>query len=748
MASLTDADVLAEKGGKVDAGSASAPNPRDEANAKLAEELAGASGAEDPLLDCLVFLTAHFGNPKSPEVLKAGLPHGGEAISASMFVRAAGRVGLNARVVQRRLGSINKLVLPAVLILKDARACILSEIIDKRRVRIVLPEAGGGGQDLDLRDLAEDYTGYAIYVRPVTRVEPDGMRSDTPKPSAWFWGTIGSNWWAYVQVIFAASLINIFALATPLFIMTVYDRVVPNNAVETLWVLATGVVIVFLFDFILKGLRGYFIDAAGKRADVLLASRIFEQVMDMRMAARPGSAGAFANNLREFETLRDFFTSATLAAVVDLPFVAFFVAIIWLIGGPIAQIHLVAIPAVLIVGLALQIPLNRAVMKHMREAEEKHGVLVESLNGLETLKAMGAEGRMRRRWEDYVGLTASSAMQTRVLSQGGINFAQFVAQVTSVAVVVFGVFLIKEGTMTVGALIACVMLSARALAPVVQVAQLLTRFHRSKSALNSLNQIMKSPVERPGDTKFLHRPELSGKVAFKEVQFSYPGQPIAALAGVSFEINAGERVGIIGRVGSGKTTVAKLVLGLFDPTDGAVLLDGTDIRQIDPVDLRRSIGYVPQDVFLFRGSVRENITMAAPHSDDAAVLRAARLAGVDDFVSQHPSGYDMMIGERGEGLSGGQRQSVAIARALLQDPTLIMLDESTSSMDTRGEAAFKARLGEILPGRTLILITHRASLLSIVDRLIVLDRGRVVADGPRQEVIDALAGGKLQATKR
>lgn len=748
MASLTDADMLAEQRVKVGDETAPEGDTQSGMDAALAEELASASGVEDPLLDCLVHLTTHYGNPKSPEVLKAGLPHSGEALSATMFVRAAGRVGLSARVVQRRLNSINNLVLPAVLILKGGRACILSQFIDKRRVRIVLPESGGGSQDLELRDLAEDYTGYAIYVRPVTRVEPEGMRSDTPRPSAWFWGTIASNWWAYTQVIFAASLINIFALATPLFIMTVYDRVVPNNAVETLWVLATGVVIVFMFDFVLKGLRGYFIDAAGKRADVLLASRIFEQVMDMKMAARPGSAGAFANNLREFETLRDFFTSATLAAVVDLPFVVFFVLIIWLIGGPVAQIHLVAIPAVLLVGLALQVPLNRAVTKHMREAEEKHGVLIESLNGLETLKSMGAEGRMRRRWEDYVGLTASSSMEARVLSQGGINFAQFVAQVTSVAVVVFGVFLIKEGEMTVGGLIACVMLSARALAPVVQVAQLLTRFHRSMTALRSLNKIMEAPIERPGGTKFLHRPDLTGQVAFKEVQFTYPGQPIAALAGVSFEIGAGERVGIIGRVGSGKTTVAKLVLGLFDPSDGAVLLDGTDIRQIDPVDLRRNIGYVPQDVFLFRGSVRENITMAAPQTDDGAVLRAAKLAGVDDFVSQHPSGYDMLIGERGEGLSGGQRQAVAIARALLQNPTLIMLDESTSSMDTRGEAAFKARLTEILPGRTLILITHRASLLSMVDRLIVLDRGRVVADGPRQQVIDALAGGKLQATKR
>jgi ATP-binding cassette subfamily C protein LapB len=425
--------------------------------------------------------------------------------------------------------------------------------------------------------------------------------------------------------------------------------------------------------------------------------------------------------------------------------VAFFILIIWAVGGEIAQIHMIAVPLVLAVGLALQIPLNRVVTAHMREAEEKHGILIESLNGLETLKALGAEGRMRQRWEDNVGLTATSSMRARVLSQGGVNFASLVAQGASVAVVVYGVYLIHEGNLTVGGLIAVVILTGRALAPLVQVAQLLTRFNRSMVALRSLNQIMKAPIERPVGTKFLHRPELKGAIAFKDVRFAYPGQDLEALRGLSFDVEVGERVGIIGRVGSGKSTVAKLILGLFEPTAGAVLVDGTDIRQIDPVDLRRNIGYVPQDVYLFRGSVRDNIAIAAPEADDASVLRVARLAGVDDFVSQHPLGYDMAIGERGEGLSGGQRQAVAIARALLQDPNMIILDESTSSMDTRGESAFRKRLTEVLTGRTLVLITHRASLLSMVDRLIVLDQGRVVADGPRQQVIDALAGGKLEA---
>ena len=744
MASDTEADAIARDTVETD----TTPPAVSDDELAAQSNLAAASAIDDPLLDCLVYLTEHFGNPRSTDVLKAGLPHSGEALSATLFVRAAERVGLKAKVMRRRLESINKFVLPAVLVLKNSSACILAERPSKGRAKIVLPESAGNVQEVDLADLAEDYTGYTIFVHPVARMEPDTYRRDTPKPSAWFWGTIASNWWAFVQVVLAASLINIFALATPLFIMTVSDRVVPNNALETLWVLATGVMIVFLFDFLLKSLRGYFIDAAGKRADVLLASRIFEQVMDMKMSARPGSAGAFANNLREFETLRDFFTSATLAAVVDLPFVVFFVAIIWLIAGDIIQIHMVAIPLVLAVGLGLQIPLNRVVKRHMRESEEKHGVLIESINGLETLKAMGAEGRMRRRWEDYVGLTAASSMTSRVLSQSGVNFASLVAQGTSVAVVVYGVYLIKSGDISVGALIACVMLSARALAPVVQIAQLLTRFHRSMSALRSLNAIMQAPVERPVGKMFLHRPDLTGALEFKDVHFTYPEQPIEALSGVSFAVNAGERIGIIGRVGSGKSTIAKLLLGLFEPTEGAVMVDSTDLRQIDPVDLRRGIGYVPQDVYLFRGSVRDNITLAAPHTNDSAVLRAAQLAGVNDFVGQHPLGFDMPIGERGEGLSGGQRQSVAIARALLQDPQLIILDESTSSMDTQGEAAFKARLTDVLEGRTLILITHRASLLSLVDRLVVLDRGRVVADGPREDVMKALAGGNVQASKR
>jgi ATP-binding cassette subfamily C protein LapB len=504
---------------------------------------------------------------------------------------------------------------------------------------------------------------------------------------------------------------------------------------------------VFGFDFVIRSLRAYFIDLAGKRADVILANRIFDQVLDMQLAARPASAGVFANTLREFETVRDFFTSATLATFIDLPFVALFILVLWFIGGSIALVPLVAVPLILGVGLILQFPLSHIVRKNFKETEQKHGVLVESISGLETIKSIGAESRMRGMWESFVGQSARSSQRARMVSQAGINFAMTVQQLTTIAVVVWGVFLVARGELTTGGLIACVILTGRGIAPIGQLAQLLTRLNQARTSLKALDGLMSAPVERPPNKTFLHRPSLLGEVVFTGVGFSYPGQDIQVLNDLSFSIKAGEHVGIIGRVGSGKSTIAKLMLGLFQVGAGAILVDGTDTRQIDPVDLRRAIGYVSQDVFLFRGSVRDNITAAAPHADDAQVLHAARLAGVDDFVSRHPLGYDLPVGERGEGLSGGQRQAIALARAILLNPNIVILDEPTSSMDTRTEEAFRSRFQNVLAHQTLVLITHRASLLNMVDRLIVLDAGRVVADGPRETVLEALAGGRV-TTKR
>jgi ATP-binding cassette subfamily C protein LapB len=711
--------------------------------AALARDLA--SHAEihtDPLLACLVFLTEHHQRPYSADVLKAGLPMTTSRLTPSLFVRAAARAGLRARIVKRPLKALTNVVLPAVLILKGDQACVLLEV-GPGGATVMLPESGGGVQTLDPDALGKTHAGYVIYARPEHDTGADSFASERSQGRGWFWGPLLESWSTYFQVALAAVMINVFALATPLFIMTVYDRVVPNDAIETLWVLAIGATIVFFFEFAVRSLRGYYIDVAGRRADVVMASRIFDRVLDIQMGARPASAGAFANTLREFETVRDFFTSATLATVVDLPFILLFVGVIWLIGGPIAIVPLVAVPLVLFVGIAIQIPMRFVVRDQQRHAEGKNSVLFETLGGLETIKSIGADARLRQKWNSFVDGAARLTVRVRFLSLMAINFTALVQQFAGAGVVVYGVLLISAGELTVGALIAAVILNGRAVGALAQVAQLLVRMNQARTSLAALDKVMKLPVERPADRNFLHRPRLDGGIEFKGVSFAYPNQPVAALDGVSFKIAPGERVGLIGRVGSGKSTIQKLILNLFQPSEGAVLIDGTDLRQIDPVDLRRNIGAVPQETFLFGGTVRENLTMGVPFANDEAVLRAAQISGVDEFVSRHPMGYDLAVGERGESLSGGQRQAIAVARSILNDPPILLLDEPTSSMDNTAENQLKQHLTSVLAGKTAILVTHRSSLLSMVDRLIVLEQGRVVADGPKQAVLEALAKGQV-----
>ena len=703
------------------------------------------SGVDDPLLASLVNLTELLERPASPQALLAGLPLPEDGrLTPELALRAATRAGLTARVARRSLSAIDEMALPAILLLADRGACVLVRREADGTAVVLLPESGRGAVRLPLGDIASRYVGWALFARPELGRETREHHMAREDAGHWFWSTILRQWPIYGEVALAAVLINLFALASPVFVMNVYDRVVPNNALETLWVLALGVLIVFGFDFLLKVLRGYFVDSAGRVADIKLAGRIFQQVLGIRMAARPASAGAFASQLREFETLRDFFTSATVTTLVDLPFVLFFVAIIWLIGGPVAYAPAAAIPLVIGVGLLIQVPLNRIVRRTFREGALKHGILVESITGLETVKSIGAEGRMQRAWERFVAATAMSANRSRLLSSITVNMAGLASNLVTVGVVVIGVYEIAAGNMTVGALIACSILSGRAMAPLGQVAQVLARFHQARAAYQTLDGMMRLPVERPATTRFVHRPHLRGDIEFRNVGFIYPGQKLAALSGVSFRIAAGERVAMIGRIGSGKSTIEKLVLGLYEPEQGAIMIDGTDLRQIDPADLRRNIGCVPQDIMLFTGSLRDNITMGAAEADDATMLRAAEIAGVEDFAAKHPMGYDRPVGERGQALSGGQRQAVAIARAMIGEPPILVLDEPTSAMDNAGEGGLKARLTSVLEGRTLLLVTHRASLLSLVDRLIVLDAGKVVADGPKDQVLKALAAGQIR----
>lgn len=561
-----------------------------------------------------------------------------------------------------------------------------------------------------------------------------GLRSDH-----WLWGPLLANKKIYIQVILAAALVNLLSLGTSLFTMTVYDRVIPNNAVESLIALTVGMAIALSADFVLRSLRGYFIDVAGQRVDTIVGSALFNRVLDVRISTRNIAPGAFAARVREFETLRDFFTSATLVAVVDLPFICLFLLVIWIIGGAAVAVPLIAVPVVFLVGLLIQPALRSLSDQSMDEAQDKHAVLVETVSGLETVKALGAGPVMAKRWRDAISGHARTNRKSRIFSQLAINVATSAQQMAQVGIVVVGVFLITSGAMSMGALIACVILCGRTLAPLSQIANVLSRINSARTAFAALEELMGTQTDTKQDVDYVRQSNLSGAISFKNVSFRYPGEADWVLRNVSFDIQPGEKVAILGKIGSGKSTLTRLILGLYGASDGQIMLDETDVRQIHPDDLRRNVGAVLQDVTLFSGTVRENILMRAPNASDEDLLQVAKAAGVHDFVGGRPNGYHLRLADRGEGLSGGQKQSIAIARAMVASPSVVVMDEPTSAMDINTENALTSRLQPLLDDKTVILITHRGTLLKLVDKIILMDKGKVVSAGPRDDVLKSMA---------
>lgn len=698
----------------------------------------------DPLLECLLIVARAHGAGLTRDAAMAGLPAEDGMLSPALFVRAAKRAGLAGKTVHGPLASLNAALFPVVLLLDERQACVLVGWSDDGRHGVVIyPELGESASEVPVEELEARYTGFALYARPRFRFDARTPEVGSVRRHHWFWGVIGENRALYRDVLVAAFAVNLFALGLPLFVMNVYDRVVPHNALETLWVLAAGLFVVLVADFVIRTLRGRFVDLASSRADVKLSAHIMERVLGMRMETRPASAGSFAANLRAFESVREFISSATVVAFVDLPFALVFVLVIGWIAPILIIPFVVGVVVLFMYALAVQGRMHELAETTYRAGAQRNASLIEGLVGIETLKTLSAEGVVQRKWEKSVALLARVGAQLRLLSATATNASAFVQQLVGVAIIIIGVYLAGEGAITTGGLIACYMLSSRAMGPIGQVAGLLVQYHTAATALESLNGLMKREIERPDETAFVSRGSFSGEIEFRGVDFTYPGQEVASLRNVSFSIKPGERVAILGRVGSGKTTLEKLILGLYRPTSGAVLVDGIDVRQLDPAELRRHIGYVQQDVMLFYGTLRENLTMGAPLADDAAVVRAAEIAGISEFVNTHPRGFDMLIGERGESLSGGQRQGVALARAVISDPSILLLDEPTASMDHSTEEDIKRRLGEFAHGRTLILVTHRTSLLDLVDRIIVLDSGKLMADGPRDQVVKALRQGRI-----
>jgi ATP-binding cassette, subfamily C, bacterial LapB len=698
----------------------------------------------DPLLECLLFLGNFHGCPSTSEALTAGLPLEHGLLSPSLFSRAARRSGFNSKLIHKPLAHINRAHLPLILLLEDEQACVLvgwSECAGKAKV--VYPDMNGSVTEVSREELESFYLGTAILVRPEFRFDDRAPALSKDNQGHWLWSALKENLPLYRDVLVAALFINLFAVAMPLFTMNVYDRVVPNHALETLWMLAAGVAVVLCFDLVLKTMRGYFLDLASKRIDIKLSGLIMERVLGLRMEVRPPSVGSFAANLRSFETIRDFITSATITAIIDLPFTVIFLLVLGWISPWLMLPLLAGVCVVLLYALTTRQKMEQLTETTYRASAMRNATLIESLVGLETVKVMTCEGMMQKRWERSASFLARVGVQLRLLATSNGHVTSLMQQLVTLGVVVTGVYLIAAGELTMGALIASSMLSGRAMAPLGQMAALLTQYHGAKTAYQSLNDLMRMPIERPAESRFLSRTHFKGKIEFRNLSFSYPDTETPVLKNVSFTVEPGEHVAILGRIGSGKSTLQRLVMGLYQPTEGAVLIDGVDSRQLDPAELRRQIGYVPQDVVLMYGSLRENIVMSHPQADDEAVVRAAEMANLSDFVNRHPQGFDMQVGERGEVLSGGQRKSVAIARAVISEPPMLLMDEPTGSMDHATEAWVIDQFKEYAKDRTTLLVTHRTSLLALVDRIIVVDGGQVVADGPREQVVQALRQGRI-----
>lgn len=615
---------------------------------------------------------------------------------------------------------------PAIGFLRSGEAVVIHAFDETGRVhlrRFTRDVEGCIEVQFPKTELADQIAPYFVLARKVHEAAKPKGKND------WFWGSLAQGRGLYGQVIVAAVLTNFLGLSTSLFIMVVYDRVVPNEAIESLIALTIGVLIALCFDFIIKTLRAQFVDRAGKKADARMSRLIFDKILSMKLDSRRQKSGAMATIVREFDTLREFFTSATLIAIVDLPFIFFFIWVISIIAGPLAIVPLIAVPLVIATGLGIQPFLARITEGSMQSNMSKQSVLVETLNGLETVQATGSGRLMRRRFEEASEAQSDLGLKSRMLSNFAINSAASIQQLAQIATIFFGVFLIQDGTITMGAMIAAVILGGRTLAPLSQLASAMSRANGAREAYRSLSTIM-NPKDGEVETvrARLSRPHLAGNVELKGVGYTFPGANSPILKDLSLKIPSGQKVAIIGRMGSGKSTLSRVISGLIEPSEGSVLIDGVDIRQIDKSDVRRNIGVMLQETWLFSGSVKENLQMGFYEYDDSHILNIARVSGVDDFVASHPQGYDMELRERGEGLSGGQRQSINLARALLHDPNLLILDEPTSSMDTATEKAVIGRLKEWAGDRTLIMVTHRNTLLELADRVLVMDQGTVVAD--------------------
>jgi ATP-binding cassette subfamily C protein LapB len=702
----------------------------------------------DPVLDCLTYLAREADRPSSPVLLRAGLALADDGtLPFHQIEPALEQVGMRAQPVTRRLRAWPSGKLPAILELSEDRAAVLLETRD----RDVLIYAPGVAEPVwvSLAELEPSYTGRAVIVETDPTRERENERPwDAAKKTHWFWSEVWKVRKEFWPVLLAALIVNLLAFAMPLFTMNVYDRVIPNKAVSTLWVLGFGVFLALAFDFILRVARSRLIDEVGRKLDAKLSQKLFEKVMNLPMADRQGSTGAFARRVSEFELVRDFFASTTVVLAVDLVFLVLFLGLITLLGGWLVMVPIAGIVLMLVAGLSLQKAMGQAALDAQADASLQHSVLVESIAGAETLKAARAEGQMLGRWRRYSSMSAATSERMRRLTAIAVNLASIAQQMISVGLLIGGFYQFQEGNMTMGAIIAIIMLSGRSLQPVGQLAFLVTRGKQAMATLDSLQRMMEANDERQVAMRSIVPEIRAGHIELQDVSFRYPNGSRDSLSGITLKIGPGERIGIIGRVASGKSTLGRVLCGLYAPTEGELLVDGLDSRQYHPHQLREAFRFVAQDAEVFSGSVRDNLMLGAAKADDNQLIDAVVRSGADIFLSRDAAGFDLPVGERGAFLSGGQRSLLVLARALVSPSKLLFLDEPTGSMDTQTELYFVEHLKTALAAdQTLVVATHRHNMLSIVNRLIVIDGGKVIADGPRDEVLKHLTAAAQKGPK-
>ncbi|MDO5686848.1 MAG: type I secretion system permease/ATPase [Neisseria sp.] len=705
------------------------------------------------IIEHISYLTQLLGQPVPTTALTAQsirTPQGGiDFYSLSEVLKS---YGFDNTLSKRALTEIPALAVPVLVILHGEEAAVITRIEgagSDRRYHV--RQSDGLEQVLTEAELQTTYLGYAWFIKP--RMASD-VRSELPEcslPKAWFWKVIWRFRSYYYQVILATFIINFLALVSSLYVMNVYDRVIPNQAYQTLWVLSIGVVIAILFEFVAKLIRAHLTDIAGKKADLIISSALMRRVMALDLEQRPASAGSYANNLRDFESVREFMTSASLLVLVDIPFLLLFVSVIWLIGGKLALVPLTIIPIVIIVGFLVQPRLAKYINESMRESAQRQGLAVEAIEGIETLKTNNANSWVQQRWDAYTAKTAASSIKVKDLSNFVVNFSVGMQQLNTVFLVLVGTYLIHNpdpaGKITMGALIAAVILSGRALAPLAQIAGLATRYQQAVVALKGVNGIIERKIDRDPERNYITLNPVQGGIQFANVGFKYQEDGPTVINNLNLIIRPGEKIGILGRIGSGKSTLLKLASGLYDPKGGNVTLDNIDLRQIDPNFLRSQVALLGQSPRLFLGTLRENLELARmdEFSGDQVLINALRRFGLDRIIQNHPRGLDMPLGEDGMGLSGGQKQIIALARLTLRDPRVVLLDEPTTGLDQGTEIMVLQALANWCQNRTMLVVTHRPQVLQIVHRIVVVDNGMVVMDGPRDAILQRLAQNEENA---